>query len=1076
VESVWEVGSHPCIIGWDISNESFHYAGGFSGAEGQARHGELIASVAEAVRARFQSDFWFLADGDEDLGGRLDFCSFHYLNHGQLLHGFMQQPGTFGYYDGVAHYPPDLFFLNGAANVPKPGTVLALRPDWRFGSNACGDTETFWFGNTALGMCKYIGDAAAVATAGQFYDPRGMAWTKMAIEGYRDMEMVFFGGMYWKSFLGLVSRDVAFEMPEQEIRYYGGTKFDRRLNLHDASGRPGRLTFEWQLSDAAGGAVAQDRLSVRSNTDFIRRTRVAFKLPDVRTRTEFTLRMELWKEGLKCAGEERTVEVWPRFSPPAESGPVSRIVVFDPSNTVLPVLARYGVTAKSAMTLDLAALQGAQALIIGPDCVTPELANKQSVIRDYVQAGGRVLLLHQESAALLPVEAMIEKKAWVSMGFVRTANHPVLRGLKDRDFQMWNPGHLIARGAYRKPDKGSFLTLVDSGQDGTMAWSELIEFYIGRGSVVGCQLPLLEQVETEPMAGELLWRLIAYLEQPVYKTPRGRLAVLAGAGEPVLNRLAAVRAAFEIVGTPGSAFSSVLVDLGAASPPPPAAGLKAYVENGGTLLLHRARPEHREWLEGLLGRPVQMAIQPYAGWADRQMMETRGGLMEGLNHTDFYWRSLIAGEAPDSTCQVSSGLSDERGQVDYIVCVEGVKDELFPGGLVPVPVGKGRVVIDQLKWEMTEKDLIGSPARVLSMLLTNLGIERRLPPPRPVLPASVRFEPVDLSKVANLAFRDEKAGDGIGWLDNGPAADLRSFPTGRVTLVGTPYLVAGGVSNAVALRGNPAFMPNLKDMPDTVTLPLNRRRVAGLLFLHTGAWAYGLEPFGFREIVYTDGTKVVITLNGANSADWNYGRDNFPGEEGTFTEVAWKGACPNYPVLRVYQTLWINPYPDKEIQQVVLSNKGLPEKQWRFTPHLALTVAMLPAEAAVPVAPAARPRDTAKAQAFLQESLKLAESGKKKEAAATLEAALLADDHHAGVWITLAGLRAESASVEDFTALCRRWMEAMPANYQAHNTLARFLEEKGRGAEALAEYQESLKIEWNQPSVDTAVIRLRSKP
>jgi len=49
------------------------------------------------------------------------------------------------------------------------------------------------------------------------------------------------------------------------------------------------------------------------------------------------------------------------------------------------------------------------------------------------------------------------------------------------DFQMWNPGHVIAKGALRKPERGAFLTLVDSGHDGTMAWAEMLEFILGGG-------------------------------------------------------------------------------------------------------------------------------------------------------------------------------------------------------------------------------------------------------------------------------------------------------------------------------------------------------------------------------------------------------------------------------------------------------------------------------------------------------------------------------------------------------------------------------------------------------------------
>ena len=51
----------------------------------------------------------------------------------------------------------------------------------------------------------------------------------------------------------------------------------------------------------------------------------------------------------------------------------------------------------------------------------------------------------------------------------------------------------------------------------------------------------------------------------------------------------------------------------------------------------------------------------------------------------------------------------------------------------------------------------------------------------------------------------------------------------------------------------------------------------------------------------------------------------------------------------------------------------------------------------------------------------------------------------------------------------------MPQNYEAHNVLGRFLEKKGKLADALSEYRQSLKIEWNQPPIMQAAKDLEGK-
>jgi len=152
--------------------------------------------------------------------------------------------------------------------------------------------------------------------------------------------------------------------------------------------------------------------------------------------------------------------------------------------------------------------------------------------------------------------------------------------------------------------------------------------------------------------------------------------------------------------------------------------------------------------------------------------------------------------------------------------------------------------------------------------------------------------------------------------------------------------VAKGDKNSVTLRVNPDFAKSLANCPETVEIPVNKKGVAGLVFLHTGGWTPGATTYAWREIRYADGSKVSMGLNSMNFADWNYGHDNFPDEEGTTTTVVWRGSCGQYPITRVYRTLWVNPHPDKKIDKIVITDAGLITDQQRFVAHLAITLAM----------------------------------------------------------------------------------------------------------------------------------------
>ena len=222
------------------------------------------------------------------------------------------------------------------------------------------------------------------------------------------------------------------------------------------------------------------------------------------------------------------------------------------------------------------------------------------------------------------------------------------------------------------------------------------------------------------------------------------------------------------------------------------------------------------------------------------------------------------------------------------------------------------------------------------------------------------YQTLDVSKLANTSMVDEKAGSENDWCSWGPDADIRDMPTGKVTFTGTPFDVPKGKFNAIALRCK--WVKYLNDKgPDSATVPVGKGGVAGIWLLHTGGWTQGKASYGRREVWYSDGTKEVIDMNETNMGDWNYGHDQFPDEEYTTTTVAWKGSCKQYPVTRVYKTLWVNPHPEKTIEKIVITSAGLKDDQWRFVPHLAITLAMLPGGTAAGNSPA--PGEAAKASA-----------------------------------------------------------------------------------------------------------------
>jgi len=100
---------------------------------------------------------------------------------------------------------------------------------------------------------------------------RGMWWTKLAMEGYETWSRPAVLSMFPSNFLNLVAQPVTFSLPQQEIRYFSGSKFDKRLNIYDDEFAPGKLEFTWKLVDPDGKGVQARHDKHEINHAYLRR-------------------------------------------------------------------------------------------------------------------------------------------------------------------------------------------------------------------------------------------------------------------------------------------------------------------------------------------------------------------------------------------------------------------------------------------------------------------------------------------------------------------------------------------------------------------------------------------------------------------------------------------------------------------------------------------------------------------------------------------------------------------------------------------------------------------------------------
>jgi hypothetical protein len=1070
-------GNHPCIISWDLSNEwlSFLDYGGGDPMAGARRFKTLADTLTALDPTR-----WIIFNGDEDLHGLHNTFSTHYMLEATNPHpisGFGFRGHSNYFPDGAFFRPLDHEFVEGEEVVIHQRGIK-----YRYGSKPLMNTENMWKVGAYLppGPSKFVGEDDVLSPSiDASRGPATWMW-KLNNDGHRDLGVsavcnyathpgMARGGYMLQCFI----------MPDQTHQYYGGRTVERRYSLHNDLFTPASCVFKWSLVDAQGKVVRQGQDKRRMDSGDLQRGRFELDLPKVREKTAFVLKLELLADGRFAYGEDRSIAVFP--DAPVPAGALARkLFLFDPAGATATAFTQAGIAFETVSELSAPPGEAtASALVIGENALTPTRQHSNSPsLHSYVSAGGRVLVLAQKHLLSgLPVRTQLETREWSSMPFVRTPQHPVFSGdfgsstpaprpsaLSSWNLHFWNPGHVSAAGAYTKPEGGACVTLVDSGTDTGLEWVQMLECYRGRGLYLLTQLTVVGKDNTEPMARELAARLVRYIGGgESFRQPVRPLQVVAQPGSAALEKLKAIEADCRVL-QPGAdwlADAPVLVDAGGLPEgfTPPAAWRKA-LEQGATVVLHGPTPAHTNLLSALAGKPVTLTVQPYGMWEGRGYRNGFTWLTAGLSQIDLYWKAYDGSEAASAQAEYPKLKIEDLCW--WSVSADGMTEHVFPGALVEIPVGRGKLIVDTLRWETVKPKVDRLAARVVSALMVNLGVGIAPYVPPRSLPPDVAYQTINLAPYANRGFVDEVGDDGKGgWTDQGPKLDLRDFPTGRQTFGGVPFLIGAEPRGCIVLKARSRPFPELQ--PEEVTLPVGFP-VEGLWFLHGLAYSSKGEA-GRYQIQYADGSAHEIVLeSGENLRDWNGAPGGFAREKGTQSRVAWTGSTPVFPVVCVYQMLWVNPRPEVAVKAV------------RF---------MNPARSACPVlagltAVVAKGREAGsddgarvKARAALEKGLAAFNAGKDAEARGLLSEAIALDATLDAAHQAL-GQACERMQDEEATlAAYRAWAQAGARTPLPFNKIGAILERRKDYRGALEAYTRSLEIEWNQPPAIEAKSRLQ---
>lgn len=694
----------------------------------------------------------------------------------------------------------------------------------------------------------------------------------------------------------------------------------------------------------------------------------------------------------------------------------------------------------------------------------------------------------------LPVTTKLEPRHWASQVFVRMGEHPVMQRLDDMDLHFWQPDRSVGTGIYTKPESGNVVVLADSGGGEGLENVHLMELFRGTGAYLLCQIPVIGRYAEEPMARELLARLLRYsAAEDAYLTPTESITILADKKSPVLQRLKDLGTRISdqstVIGdrsserhTPGSPNEAMLIDASAARGMSPAerTTLADRLRAGATLVVCGATPGDESWLRELSGQTVTISAPPYPIWKGRGYRRGWSRWTAGLSQQDLYWKrfegsqgAAAQAEDPKYAIEPLQDWSVQAGRGTGFQPVSQVaeqahgedtgkrpvpREHVFPGALVEFDVGKGTLLLDQRRWWTNNQKLSRQSLRNASSLLTGLNVAIAPVEPLPSLPPDIAYRPIDLTPYANRGLADDVGDDGQGgFTDQGPGTDLRTFPTGPQLLKGVPFRIGTEPSICVVLAST--RRPGYERMPKEVTIPVGYA-VEGFYLLHTTAWAG--SPTAIYTIRYTDGATVEIPLiTGENIHDWA-GPKPFLREKGTQSVIAWIGSTPTFERVGVYRMLWVNPRPEAPIESIRFS---------RPPPHGSVPV-LIGITAVVNADTDVSDADAAKARALLQEARDADASGNLARALELLDDAVTRDPALDDAYSLMLDVAEKTGDESRIIEAAWTWGISSDASPAPWNRLAEIREKQGHDQAALEAYKKSLEIEWNQPPVIEAIQRL----
>ena len=537
-------------------------------------------------------------------------------------------------------------------------------------------------------------------------------WANTLYDAYRDTMqplLVYLGGP-------------AARFTAKEPRYSAGETAERSIvAVWDGPGEKA-FTARWSLQ-AAGKRVDGGEETFRMGPGAIEKRPLRFVVPQVTARTPARLSLAVSDASGTALVRDETALLFFPPQPPAVALK-ARWGIYDPAGKSAAEWTRIGLRGRAVPAGG--SVKDLDVLVIGAGALGRE--SRLPFTGEDVRRGLRVLVLEQSLDALeaLGFRAQDVVPRYV---FPRVRSHAALAGITEEDLRNWRgEGRLLpAASAGRRvwpwphgphvgntgsvasvvietPHKGAFTPLLECEFD--LAYTPLLSWQQGRGSVLFSQLDFAGRLGAEPAADRRARGLLRALDAPASGEQNGGILLLGDSPEAkaLMGDLGLRWRAYGAGSLP--ARSVVVLAPGAA----PAAGqhrqeLERFVAAGGTVLF---LPQDAVGL-GAAGLPWPLPLRDARAARVDPASLGEDPLLRGIGPQLLHWRTFVEGAA-----FAPEGLPSGARR-------------LLDGWLLRVGAGKGQWVFCQVDWRRLEDDSHNlrrarwNARRFYRQLLTNVG-------------------------------------------------------------------------------------------------------------------------------------------------------------------------------------------------------------------------------------------------------------------------------------------------------------------------------------------------------------------